>query len=525
MAEKPPVPRIVHPRKTGYTHFPLMAVDLEGGQWVTEQGEVFSLDSLPSCLPGLEPAIVIVPDAPRLLAHLNSFYSENPLWQYRVTPLKRQVIKANGELSKWKIGSTLVNFFGWTRQHGRQRNRYHYPLDPNLFCRAPVEDFLPDGPNYLLRLMWWGVDVRDWCKSQDLKVSPTAGGLAAQLLKDPRWWPEKRRKVPRATNERIRPRLPGNYYRLYANEGQEYNATYLDQKSAHHTIATSLAFPHPDTLNARGFFDVPDVPGVTVPEGRPWLKAGTAAFQRMTTQAHGLLYAKVSVPHMRADAITLPWARTAGTRMAWIYTNELDLVRDLGIRIEHITGAWCSFDTDPGVNGYARFALGELEKATSERKRWMKATLLATYGIMAAKPSEQEFGFYRAEGGEERMYPAGSSMIPARAFKRGEREGVLVNVLYRGMIEAEQRRRSLLLARELRGAGMRILAIYADSVFVEQGPPLPLLPPEWRIESHLDALYFNSATHFTSRQLTKLPGVKRDTIERVQLMAQVRGHK
>jgi hypothetical protein len=102
-------------------------------------------------------------------------------------------------------------------------------------------------------------------------------------------------------------------------------------------------------------------------------------------------------------------------------------------------------------------------------------------------------------------------------------ESPVVNVMYRGLIEAEQRRRTLDLARTLHRQGHNVLAIYADSLFVE-GTTVPLLPDGWRVDQALDDLQFGSATHFTSRTLSKLPGVPRDSDHRVRLMAEMRGH-
>lgn len=532
MADKPPVPRVVKHRRTGHVHRPIVVLDLEEGTGYSEAlGEATGLDRALAMLPAMPSALVVTMDSARLLAILEDLYGEDPRWQYRVTPLKRQVMKSNGEVSKWKAVTTLVNFFGWQRVNGHKENLYHYPLDPSVFSRAGVSELLPPGvigvEDRVPRLLQWGQDVRAWCAAQDLTVSPTSGGLAAQLLKDPRWFPAERRKVPRRTNERVRPKLPGNYYRLLADTGTVYDAHYLDMHSSHHAIAQTTVFPHPDTLTARGYFDVStDAPGVTVSDGRPWVKAGTPAFERLTTEAIGLLYVRLQVPTLREDQFPLPYMRHPGGRMAWIYTNEIPLIHALGGRIEHITAAWISFTPDPSLNSYARFALARLEEASADRKRWLKPTLLSAYGILAANPVQQEFGYRRAKGGEDRAYPAGSSMLPVKALiGRGERESPLVNVMYRGLIEAEQRRRAIDMARLMSGYGFRVLAIYADSVFLETGPALPLLPAGWRVEAHLDALVFNSSTHFTSRQLTKLPGIKRDTIERVELMARIRGHR
>lgn len=103
-----------------------------------------------------------------------------------------------------------------------------------------------------------------------------------------------------------------------------------------------------------------------------------------------------------------------------------------------------------------------------------------------------------------------------------ESETQITNVLYRGMIEAEQRVRVLKCARFLTEHGARVLAVYADSVFVESSTPLPFLPHGWRVEAELDDLVFMSSTEFISRQVTKLPGMARDSMARVRRIEQIR---
>lgn len=532
---KPPIPRSVKPRKVGYVHRPIIVMDLRPdenefsvlfertGEMVKFWHGAFRLLTEPS-------SIIICIDAARLTSTLGQCFGDDERWQYKVSPIKRQVMRANGQLSPWRVAETCVSFFGFQRANGHGVNLYHYPLDPNLFLRGPVGgvvDIYDTTPEKrLANLLSWGQDVREWCARENLKVSPTAGGLAGQLLKDPRWFPVARRKVPRATNARVRPVLPGNYYRLYCDPGDsQYTALYLDMKSSHHTIASTLTFPHPDHLTARGFFDVTDEPGVTVTDGRPWLRSGTRAFKRVTQESHGLLYGRLEVPAYHGDGhFPPPYMEKPGERMVWVYTNELPLIRELGGRWHYLTAAWVSFHSDPGLNRYARYALSELRKATSERRRWLKPTLLSTYGVLASQERQMETGYRVANGGEPRQYPAGSSMLPARARVASyPSEAPVTNVMYRGMIEAEQRAKAIGLARYVHGHGHRVLAIYADSIFVE-GDRVPLLPAGWKVEGVLDGLVFSSATHFTSRQLSKLPGIRRDATTRVQLLAQARGH-
>ena len=92
-----------------------------------------------------------------------------------------------------------------------------------------------------------------------------------------------------------------------------------------------------------------------------------------------------------------------------------------------------------------------------------------------------------------------------RILARTSWEPSYVNVIQRGMIEAETRVRSLSLARDLDARGYRVLCIYADGIIVE-GTELPALPPEWTVESELTNLEFLTSNRFISDQMTKLPG-------------------
>lgn len=92
----------------------------------------------------------------------------------------------------------------------------------------------------------------------------------------------------------------------------------------------------------------------------------------------------------------------------------------------------------------------------------------------------------------------------------GERESPTVNVIQRGMIEAETRIAALRMATRMTSLGHRVLSIYADAVFIEPTGPLPLMPPPWEVKGELTNLVFLNATSFESDQVTKLPGVVQD---------------
>jgi hypothetical protein len=515
VSDRPDYARVVAPRKLAGTYLPIIAVSQEEEQVLLESGEVHPLESLPAILSASPPSMVVTMNAARLLYCLDRVFTDHPLWQFRVSPDTREIRRVNGKPGS-RVAGTVVHFFGFKSPQKRKPGRYHYPVDPTIFCHKSIGEIRPGDTPRVQRLMEWGMDVRAWCRDQRLRITPTGGGVAGQLLRDARWFPEERRKVPRATNDRARVRLPGNYYRLMVGEDTRHHAVYLDMKSAHHNVASQLSFPDPNTLMARGRFHVSGVSDVTVPDTSPWVKRGTRAFDRVMNM-HGLLYVNLGVPHIPRTMFAPPYMEKPGEHMAWVFTNELPTIQALGGTVNWIAAAWASPGTDTGLNQYARWAMRELDAQEAERKAWLKPTLLATYGFLAARPSRMEFGFKQAQSGEPRQYPAGPGMLQATALVgKTEREIPTANVIYRGMIEAQQRVEVLTLARTLETMGHHVLAVYADSVFIEAGGQLPMLPHPWQVECELTDLHFFSSTSFTSRQLTKLPGIPRDGRHRLR---------
>jgi hypothetical protein len=51
---------------------------------------------------------------------------------------------------------------------------------------------------------------------------------------------------------------------------------------------------------------------------------------------------------------------------------------------------------------------------------------------------------------------------------------------------------------------------------------VPLLPGNWTIKGHLDRLQFFNSTSFTSDQLTKLPGIPKDDLDRLRRVKSAR---
>lgn len=521
-----PVPkRSVKPRKPFTLDMPVMAV--HNGKVLLETGELFDYDKLPELIVSQPSSIVVSHLVGHMVRDLDEIFEDNPQWQFRASPVEREVWGPNRKY-KTTIRDTTINFFGF-KGKSKKKGHYHFPISPLTFCLKTVDALrrnLPEEIDTIHKLMLWGIDLRSFLQENEMALRPTAGGIASQLLRDPRFYPNDRRKVPLHTNRKGREKLPGNFYKLYnavlseppqrwekinqiANTPTDvkvddgvfgYRATYLDQTSAHHSAAKDLDFPNANTLRRRGRF--------STLRDKPYAKYGTDKYNWLIKQ-YGLFYLAVECPRFLPSSFPLPeCGEKDGYTQGYFYSNEIPYLIELGVRIQHIIACWTSPDRDRGLNKYAEWAIEQIGESGADRKPWLKPTLLSTYGVLAAKPKKLEYGYKQAENAFETQYPCGSGFITVQA-RRMEKlhEMPSANVIHRGMIEAETRLRSLQLAKELTKQGHNILAIYADSVFVEDGQQLPLLPYPWRVQEHLTGLKFQSATHFTSAELTKQPGI------------------
>jgi hypothetical protein len=499
---------------------PIIAVSLAQRTALIERtGSVVSTADLPGIIAGAtEPtSLWVCPTFSWLLWELDQELDSNPLWQFRAAPMRRDVysMKSAHKSRRAQTMNTIITYMG-LRSLTKKRGHWHYPLDPVVFASGALQGHDVES------LLAWGRDIRAWCQEHRLNITPTAGGIAGQLLRDPRWYPQARRKVPRATNARAREVLPGNHYELRTERQEVSDAYYLDMRSAHHYCASTLTFPHADGLLARGNFRrSTDSTDTTIPESDPWAERGNPRYERIIHKSHGLLLLRLSVPTLPPELFPLPFL-TPGVHLAWVYTNELPTLRTLGVSIDAIEAAWISFTPDPGLNRYAAWAQAEVATADDTRRQWLKPTQLATYGVLAARPRRTEYGYKRGEG-TPRRYPAGHGVLEVRAhLGMTEEEIPTANVIQRGMIEAETRRHVLDLARDLTGRGVRVLSVYADALIVESESPLPLLPAPWAIKERLTRLRFVHPTAFMSEQMTKLPGVPREAREKAARLDAIR---
>lgn len=516
-----PFDRCVSPRRPITDTRYIIAVDDES-VLVERTGEIHARADLALVLLTEPSSILVCERAVGVLVELDKSWAADVAgWQFRVSPVVRRVYRQHRRKRPTETREVIVAFLGW--RVGNRRTHYHYPLDPFVYTGKPVRELVPVGaaPHKLSALMQWAQDVREWCQKHELKVGPATGSIGIQLLKDPRFYPDRRRKVPMATNEVARRRLPGNFYRLYCNPRTYHEAYYIDLSAAHHHVASTLLFPSANGLFARGRFRNPPE---SVSGKRAWVLPGSAAFESLL-RSHGLLLARIESPAnvVLKGSFVPPYMEKPGLSLAWIYTNEVPFIRELGGIIEGIDAAWTSYEHDPGLNKYADWALTETDGMADSRKRWAKPTMLAAYGMLAARPVQREYGYHHTVQGEEFTYmTSGGPLTVQRRQQEKLTEAPVVNVIHRGMIEAQVRLQALRLARQLHEAGTKVLCVYADSVIVDSTGSVPLIPDPWRIKSPLSRLEFFNPTSFHSVEMTRLPGIPAEGRARIARVRSIR---
>ena len=474
------------PRRTRRSILPVAAI--AGDEVLTEAGELLSLSELAEILPKWPSTIFATVGGADLLAILDDVYAQShpAIWQWRIADNQRH---GTGRVRHARRVTLAVHFFGF-KGGKRYPARFHKLIDPvTMYGHRPTK-ILPGDEPEIVRLLRWAAGLRDWCAENNLEVKPTLGGISSQLLGDPRFYPDARRKVPAATNERARENLPGNHYHLSVtpSPGRSYNAYYLDQHRAHHYHARLLHFPHADHLYAYGHFRT----------------LGDYYREQPSPRFMGLMCLDLVAP---VSGRHYSWLGRGRLTHQFVYSNEVTDLLDMGYRILGVRAAWGSTHRDTGLNRVADWCCDQLDQHIDAR--WLKPILLSTYGSLACRATDAEALFRLAKGGKEKLVLTGRRSLTGKLVHRPQKlEPGFVNVIQRGMIEAATRAESVSLARYLTHLGQRVLAIYADAVIVEvdDDRPLPPLFDPWQLKRELTHYQPENAQAYTSDQETKRPG-------------------
>lgn len=362
-------------------------------------------------------------------------------------------------------------------------------------------------------IKWRVLNLELFCETRDIEgaaralvqlaerrgISPrtTPGGMGGAMLRASPAWEKGRRPAPRFISTIAREQQPGNYYSLRDGYESAPFAYYLDQKSSHHSIASSIPLPHPNHLRARG-----RLRAVESERYPPWM-TDLAVISRHV----GLLCAVVECDKIPAKQLHLypPWAKKPGQRVAWIWTPELRLF-DRRVRLRWVSAALTSPKMDPVLWEYSEWALGQLR---DHPHPVIKPALLAAYGMLGVRSGEPiERLSVHGRGKPPRAVTCSLPLIPEvfRSVVEPRRTPTLQNVVARGVIEAETRTRSLEFARKLEGEGTPVLHIYADGLLAATDA-LPFLPPEWRNAAALNNVSSPNPTAIESDELVRLPGI------------------
>lgn len=496
-------PRFVRPRKPYSKKVPMIVVDAQYMAWS-------DIDAIPVPRPidkvlveyvsngnrGKHPSSLLVCANPvRLLLHLNKIFLTHSQWNYKLSIHDKDTF-VNGVIKTAK-DDAAVSFFGF-RDDQHRHTWYHYIICPTRYARMNLNQLVPGDQPELAKLYEWAQSVYEFAQRNGIKLSGSAGGLASQLLRDKKFYPVERRKIPMATNERAREALPGNHYDTKAELHRAYKtALYFDQENAHHWAAENTLLPDPDWLYAKGYYWRKD---------QQWCTPRDKEFKQVIENEHGLLHVQINIPRY-IDGYLPAWATgKPGIRDAYIYTNELPLLEALHIEIYHLYSAWTSPKVDNGIKRYSIWAQEQIREYPQDKK-WLKSVLLSAYGVLASKPRKYEFGYHRAKGKPVPFHLGPNQIYVVRTSSKRKQQLPIANVIHRGMIEAETRKLSIELARQLENEDREVLSIYADGVIVrDNGEQIPMLPRPWRPKHVMKHVEFVDGISFKSDVLTKMPG-------------------
>lgn len=505
-------------------------------QVILESGETFSVlglvDRLRERLPGekggskwgmrrqveqLPPSLIVTDMGVELIGYLDAHpeLTDHPLWQWQLGLRSHSAWRPEAKSdTRFEFIVPRPVRFGFASQRGGRRRakgraRWYQVIDVAMFCELPDGWGEPDATE----LLRFGLELKAWANDNQLPILPSVSAYGSRLLRDARFGGGWRRKVPGATNARIRRLLPGNHYQLLTDRRVYNSAHKFDQKSAHHYAALKTRFPHPDRLEAEGFWRQPAPPDGARMGSRGAIHAGTDRHAELLARP-GVFHLAVKVPERVAiDNLAIPALRKPGHRWQTVTSAEVEhLQRTPGVKLLDIWCCWTSPDEDDRLREYAFWSGRQLDHADPSMKRWLKPLLLAAYGMLAVKPHRfrNAWRWCKSTDGAIGWQTSYGTLVGIEKSGKRERESATANVLWRALIESAVRLESLTFAQELRAARFRPISVYADAVFTDctdsRDPPTP---PPWRWEGLVHRLEFETAQRYRCDEETRLPGVPR----------------
>lgn len=503
----------MRPRRNGFHHRPVLAVvdevevtedgevidDVVRQVGITEDGEV--IDDIAEHARNAPASVWIVLNPVTLLHTLLAQYESVPAFNY-------QLVESVDDEDGTRHSSARLTRFGFkcrcTRDHIRdvgctcgnppkRKDAMHVCWTPGDLARRAT-DYM-DGFTHT-DLLKFAINVRDWCAEQNIPVPTSLSAIAAGLLRDARFWPHLRGRVPRATNENVRKYLPGVHSELFAQPARRVKrAMSLDQQRAYHHAAQEVPTPDPTTMYARGYYIEPETSPI-------WCVPGDPVFER-TVRQPGVVFVQYSARPVRKHEFRPPWVESGRNRAA-VYTNELNYVDTLGVHIEGIVAAWTSSSIDTGLPRYGEWAADQIRTADDYRKRWLKPTLHAAYGLLAMREREVSVGHLRGTGAKGKFILGAGYEFTVHKRTLPRLPSPTTNVPMLGVLQAEIRTRSLKMAAALSSEGLTVLHVHADGIHVE-GDSLPLIPAGWTVKPKTNLHYIDRVS-WLSDEGDVLPG-------------------
>lgn len=415
-------------------------------------------------------SIIVGRHLPALVAEITGRYETDPDFQWRASELTNAIESSNAVIMR-----TVVSYFGFKHHSG---GHWHRCLDLDMFysnssSTAEIQT--------VEQMIDFARSLTKFIDDEGLSFSPTASGLSGQFLRDSRFYPDARRKVPSFINEQARTQLPGNYYRLDCQIEKRYQALELDQKRSHHFHAEHERMPDSNSIMAHG--DTRELKDIS--------------FGRTPSGFSGLIYARTTYD---GDEI----------QDRFIWSSELPYLKDIGLKVIGVIASWGSTQRDKGIVRYARYCQNRLDKYSDAG--WLKPILLTTYGLLGSRPRELTSIHFRAKGKPFDLVTDGEwlhGFLVSHSHGR-KVDPKVANVLQRGIIEAATKTESLAFAKHLTLNGVTVLSIYADAVIVDDGNRdeiESLLLPPWRIKGNLTDWTPLSTQAYISVERERLPGI------------------
>lgn len=457
-----------------------------------------------------DPSVFVTLDSSYLLSVLDDALSDLPpvtvtkrdgTVEY-VPPWNYKLVRTGNREETGRAERVRLDRFG-CRMDGRRRQAMHLVWSPGEM--SPSGDVSYLGGAKLDELMAWAVDFRQFHMDNNMPLSTTFSGVAAKLLRDARFYPDARRQVPRATNERAREFLPGVYQESRAKSNRKYNGVSLDQSKAYHMIAQEVPLPDSNTLFARGYFPDPFAADMY------WCEPGDELYARTVAQPGLIFIGAHSTIKGKSKPFIPPAMDFHGFRKIAVWTNELPMMQELGLQVEGVYAALTSTLRDEGIRKYGAYALSAILGADAMRASWLKPTLHAAYGILGARPRHIRMGFKHGKG--DRMdYILGARVFNvAHVETRQKLQPPTANVVQLGVLQSEVRRRTLALANALRDCGVEVTHVHADGLHAMGQLPLTV-PNSWTAAPVSNLKYIDRVS-WTSDQGDCLPGRSRKVIQ------------